>query len=158
MTKFRSICLLVLIVMFISGTSHANMKKGSIAAKATKFFAFTNTVDGPCVSSLIYDNTTADLDTGIIFPDTGDLLCYGASSQKNFDSCTAGLPPNQYEVFVNSYKGSSNFRLVVNCGGQETINAAGQRISGTELREVEPSSRTRKVQEKLDRFAPAMKQ
>jgi hypothetical protein len=158
MTKFRNIFFFVLVVMLVSGTSHANMKKGSIGAGATKTFAFTNFVDGPCTASLVFDNVTADLDTGIIFPDTGDVLCFSVSSQKNFDSCAVGLPPNQYEVFVSSFKGSSNFRLVVNCAEQETISAAGQKISGTELREVEPDARTRKLQEKLERIAAGMKQ
>jgi hypothetical protein len=159
MLNLRNISMLVFAVMLISGTSHANMKKGSIGNQGTKVFAFTNSFDGPCTASLIFDNATADLDTGFIFPDTEDvLLCFSASAQKNFDSCTVGLPPNNYQVFVNSFKGSSNFRLVVNCGGQETIGSAGQRAGETELREIEPDANTRKLQQKLNRIAPAMKQ
>ena len=142
--------------MLITATSHANMKKGSIGAKGTKTYSFTTSSDGPCTASLIYDSATADLDTGFSFSDTSGstILCYSVSAQKNFDSCSIGLPPNTYEVFVSSYKGSSNFRLVVNCGGQEQVGAAAQQGNGVELREVEPNQ---KLQQKLERIATAIK-
>ena len=158
MFKLRSVSFWVLAVMLISGTSHANMKKGQVASKGTKTFAFSTSLDGPCTASVIYDSTTADLDTGFIFPDTEDILCYSVSGQRNFDSCTVGLPPGNYEVFVTSYKGSSAFRLVVNCGGQENVNVAGQPVGGTELREAEPNANGRKVQEKIERIGAAVKQ
>ena len=158
MFKLRRVSFLILAVMLISATSHANMKKGQVASKGTKTFSFSTSLDGPCTSSVIYDSTTADLDTGFIFPDTGDILCYSVSGQRNFDSCTVGLPPGDYEVFVTSYKGSSAFRLVVTCGGQETVNAAGQRVVETELREVEPNANARKVQDKIERIGATVKQ
>ena len=155
--KIRNLFFLFLAVMLISGTSHANMKKGSIGNKGQKVYSFTNNLDGPCTASLIYDSTTADLDTGFAVADTGDLLCFSFSSQRNFDTCTTTLPPGDFQVIVSSYKGSSAYRVVVNCGGQENVNSAGQKVVGTELREVEQNTNTQRLQDQIDRIQSAVK-
>lgn len=139
--------------MLVGATSFANMKKGRVASKGDKTFGFSTSADGPCTVSVIYDSVSADLDTAIGAADTGDLLCLGVSTQLNFDSCTAGLPPGDYAFVVSSFQGSSAFRAVVNCGSEEQISAAGQKTTGITINEIEGTSNTRKLLDRLHKVA-----
>jgi len=153
MINFRRFIFMAAAMLLISSTSFANMKKGRVASEGIKYYAFTNASDGPCSVSMIYDSLSADLDVGIGEPESGDLLCIGVASQKNYDACSAGLPPLDYIVVVQSYKGASNFRVVVTCGDQQSLSAAGTKISGTSLREIEESSATRKIADRIKKVA-----
>jgi hypothetical protein len=147
---FRSFLMIAVLGMMVS-TSFANMKKSSVGDGKQKSYLFSTTQDGPCTVSIIYDSNTADLDTGIGDASSGDALCLGVSTQKNFDSCTTGLPPGDFFLVVASYKGSSNFRTVVNCGSQETITVGRQEGPGVTLHEFEGNSKTKKFIETMKR-------
>jgi len=145
------------ILILFGSTSFANMKKGSVGAGGQKTFVFSTGQDGPCSVTVVYDSTTADLDTGIGSVDTGDTLCLGISTQKNFDACTAGLPPGDFFIVVSSFKGSSNFRTVVSCGSEENIAAGRQSGPGVTIREFEGNSKSRNFMDQMKRIASSKK-
>jgi hypothetical protein len=145
------------VLILFGSTSFANMKKGSVGAGGQKTFVFSTGQDGPCSVTVIYDSTTADLDAGIGSVDTGDALCFGISTQKNFDACTAGLPPGDYFLGVLSFKGSSNFRTVVDCGSQENIAAGRQSAPGVTIREFEGNAKSKSFMDQMKRVATSKK-
>jgi hypothetical protein len=153
----RSVFMMFVILILFGSTSFANMKKGSVGAGGQKNFVFSTGQDGPCSVTIIYDSTTADLDTGIGVADSGDLVCLGISTQKNFDACTAGLPPGDYFIAVSSFKGSSNFRTVVSCGSEENIAAGRLGSPGVTIREFEGNSKSRKFMDQLRKVASIKK-
>jgi hypothetical protein len=158
MKIFLSRVFLIFVALILFGsTCFANMKKGSVGDGGQKTFVFSTSQDGPCSVTVIYDSNTADIDTGIGSVDSGDAVCFGISTQKNFDACTAGLPPGDYFIGVSSFKGSSNFRTVVNCGSDERIAAGREAAPGVTLREFDGNSKSRKFMDQITKVADGKK-
>ena len=157
MIFWRRFCVISALLILLGSPTFANMKKGSVGNGAQKTFVFSTTQDGPCSVTIIYDSNTADLDTGIGSAASGDTVCLGISTQNNSDACTAGLPPGDYFIGVISFKGSSNFRTLVNCGSQETIVTGREAGSGVTVKEFEGNSKSRKFMEQLKKTAESTK-
>ena len=147
---------LIVICFLIASTSYANMKKGSIGSGKARQFSFSSAADGPCTATVIYDRTASDIDTAIASAASGDLICLGISSQNNFESCTAGLPPGDFLLVISSFKGSSSFRAVVNCSDQQSVTAGGVSSSPV-LQDSELGATGQRIADQLRKIASRAK-
>ena len=144
----RSLMALVVLIL-ISSTSFANLKKGRIGSGQTRQFELIPPVDGVNMLSLIFDATSTDLDLALGLED-GTLIAASISPERFFETLHVGLIADRaFIVVVESFEGPETaFRLVANSAGQETLNSAraGERET---LREVELNRAGTKLRESL---------
>ena len=147
--------LIVIVLMLISSTSFANLKKGKIGAGSTRQFEYIPPTDGVNLFSVIFDNAATDLDFSIELED-GTFIAASISPDSFFETLQLGLIGNRrYRLIVDSFEGPGTaFRLVANSAQQEVISsAAGQ----TGLREVELDSAGRKLRDSLRKISQLKK-
>jgi hypothetical protein len=113
-------CLFVLLVTI--SVSEASMVKGSAGKKT---YSYIPDRSGHAHLSLIYDNRSADLDVAIGFVSTNGeafLVGTGLATVSNYERVECGVSSSiVYGVVVNSYRGSSPFRLTVATSGDELL-------------------------------------
>ena len=142
----RSLLILV-VLMLISSTSFANLKKGRIGSGGTKQFELTPPVDGVNLLTLIYDAAASDLDLAVGLDD-GTLIAASISPESFSEILQVGLVGTQsFIVVVDSFEGPETaFRVVASSAGQETLTNARK---GETLREVEMNRAGTKLRDSL---------
>lgn len=118
-----------MLLLAISISVSAEMRKGSVGAGGHKGFGFIMDNNGTATVTLIYDSPTADLDLIAAIVDENNnpiIIGLDASTQRNFAQIQFGLVSGNRVVFlVDSYKGASPFRLFVSSAGSETVITVG---------------------------------
>ena len=141
----RTIFVCLLLALSISAS--ADMKKGSVGSGGHKGYAFVTDNNGQATVTLIYDSPTADLDLVAAWIDSnGEPVIVGVdvSTMHNFAQIQFGLPANiQVILLVDSYRGASPFRVSIVSAGSESMIAV-------QAVEVEPVM--------LDRLAKKVKE
>jgi len=134
------LCLFLLLISIC--TVDASMKKGNVASGKYKGYVFSTYENGPCTVDVIYDSASADIDVAMGVSSGSDavVVCMGVSTQKNHDSCTTSLPGGTVFFIVDSYRGSSPFRVVVDCASDESASNAGRSSSSETIQEIDPNS------------------
>ena len=147
---FHRSLLIFVVLMLISSTSFANLKKGKIASQATRQFEFNPAVDGVTSITVIYDKADTDLDIAVGLEDD-TLIAASISPDDHFETLHVGLVRDTtYILVIDSFEGpSTNFRLIVNNGEQGTISSAGVTKQNGALREVEYNSAGLKLKKTL---------
>jgi hypothetical protein len=149
----RSLFIFVLL-MLISSTSFANLKKGKVATGATRQFEYIPPTDGVNLFSLIFDNVSTDLDFAIGLD--GDLVGSSISPDSFFETLQLGLIGNRrYTLVIDSFEGPGTaFRLVANSAQQEVISSA---VDQNGLREVELTRDGMKLRDSLRKISKIKK-
>ncbi|MCI0415729.1 hypothetical protein L0222_23390 [bacterium] len=147
---FRCSLLVFVVLMLISSTSFANLKKARIGSGSVKVYEFTPFTDGVTSITVIYDKAATDLDLAVGLED-GTLIAASISPDDHFETLHVGLVRDiTYILVVESFEGpATSFRLIVNNGEQGTISSAGAIRSGTTLREIESGAIGSKLEKTL---------
>ena len=150
----RSLFILVML-MLISTTSFANLRKGKIGSGASRQFSYRPDFNGTNLLTLIYDAAATDLDL-IIADSNGEIIAIGFSPESFSEILQVGLTNNDtFIVVVDSFEGPATpFRLVATNGQQQVIGAGTE--SGN-LREVELNSTGKKMRDHLRKVARSKK-
>lgn len=148
------------LIVLLAMSAHAStVLKGSVGSKASKVYTFTPNGNGHVQVTLMYDNATSDLDLAVGFTDSnGDavLVGSGTSTLKQFERCEAGVDPNiTYAVVVNSYKGSSAYRVYVTTTSEESFGLASTQPAT--LQEVDMNHMSEKLESTLQRIQKAQR-
>lgn len=151
-------CFVLFVSLAIS--AHATtLIKGSVPAGGSKAYVLVPNGNGHMQVTLMYDNAGSDLDLAAGFTDSnGDavLVGTGTSVLKQFERCEAGVAPNiTYTVVVNSFRGSSAFRLYVTTTSEELVGLAG--TGSALLEEVDGNQTGEKLQSELRRIQRAQR-
>lgn len=138
----RSILILV-VLMMISSTSHANLKKGRIAPGTEKVFELIPPADGVSNLSLIFDAGATDLDL-LVGLDDGTVVAASISPESFFEVLTLGLvAQTRFLVVVDHFEGpASPFRMIVNSGEQQVLR----------MNEVQANAASRKLVDALHKI------
>lgn len=147
--------LIVVVLMLISSTSYANLKKGKIGSGSTRQFEYIPPTNGVNLLSLIFDNASTDLDLAIGLED-GTLVAVSISPDRFFETLQVGLVGNtRYIIMIESFEGpASAFRIVGNSAQQETIASA---VHGDGLREVAATSAGNRLRDSLRKVSKVKK-
>lgn len=146
-----------LILLSLAISAHATtVIRGSVGAGGSKAYAFVPNGNGHVQITLMYDVVGSDLDLAVGFTDNNGeavLVGSGTSILKQFERCEAGVSPNiTYTVVVNSYHGSSAFRLYVTTTSEELVGVAS---APAPLQEIDINHSSEKLLNQLGRIQHA---